>query len=50
MPLPIPFDYAKNLNGRWEMARKGILPPTLKRMFQTRYPLPCTEPEVLGDD
>ena len=49
-PLPIPPDYAKKLIERWEMARKGILPPTLKMILKTRYPLPCTGSESSGDD
>ena len=28
MPLPISLDYAKHFMRRWEMAKKGILPPT----------------------
>ena len=76
MPLPIPSDYAKNLIRKWEMARKGILPPTFKMIIKkycplpdrpparqspvhlqhpeilscSQSPMPCTEPESLGDD
>ena len=72
MPLPVAPGYAKNLARRSEMAQKAMLPPTLKMVLKTYYPLPvhqssmhpqhpeisscsqsplpCTEPESLGDD
>ena len=42
-PLPIPPDYMKKLDKRWEMARKGILPPSRKMMLKTRYLLPLEQ-------
>ena len=46
MPLSIPPDYAKNLMRRWETARKGILPPTLKMTLKRYYPLPVRQSPV----
>ena len=30
--------------------RNGILPPNIKIIYNTRYTLPCAEPESSGDD
>ena len=40
MSLAVPPDYVENLNKRSEMTRKGILPPPLKMILKTPYPLP----------
>ena len=65
MPLPIPPGYHTNLRKRAEMAANDTLPPTLKMILKTYYPLPVsphpdipscsssrrsTEPESWGDD
>ena len=50
MLLFIFSDYTKNFIEIWEMARKGILPPTLKMILKIRYSLPRAEPESFGDD
>ena len=39
MTLPIPLDYVDNLGRRSEMARKDILPPPLKMILNTYFPL-----------
>ena len=33
-----------------ENGEKGILPPNIKNILKSRYPLPCAEPESSGDD
>ena len=40
MPLPISTDYADKLGKRSKMAIKDILPPPLKMIRNTYYPLP----------
>ena len=50
MHLPIPPDYAKNLIEIKKMVRNGVLPPTIKTVYKTRYPLACAEPKSSGDD
>ena len=44
IPLPIPPDYVHNLGRRSKMAIKGILPPPLKMILNTYYPLPSQPP------
>ena len=48
-PISIPPDYAKTLIERWKMTRKGILPPNIKMVLKTHYPLLCAEPELPGN-
>ena len=38
-PLPIPPDNIKDLCKKTKITKKGILPPTLKMILKTRYPL-----------
>ena len=41
--VPIPLDYIKNFDKRWEMARKAILPPSFESILKIRYPLPLQQ-------
>ena len=45
-PLPIPPDYIDNFLRRLGKALKGILPPTLKMILKTYYPLPARQVPV----
>ena len=52
-PLPIPPNYMDNIQSKFIKVKKGILPPTLKKMiFKTRYhlPAPTTSTTVQLDD
>ena len=40
-PLPIPRNYIDNLHSRLIKIKQGILPPTLKMIINTFYPLPA---------
>ena len=44
--LPIPPDSIENLQRRLGKAMKGILPPTLKMILKTHYPLPARKAPV----
>ena len=44
MPLPVSFDCTNSWGERAEMAEKDILPPTLKMILKTHYPLPVKQP------
>ena len=45
-PLPIPPGYIDNLQRRLSKVMKGILPPTLKIILKTYYPLPVHQAPV----
>ena len=45
-PLPAPLDYIHNLQSRLVKIKRGILPPTLKVVLKTYYPLPPRQASV----
>ena len=46
MHLPVPPDYTENLERRMRTAAKGILPPTIKMILKTQYPVSACQAPI----